>query len=313
MVEVSAAIREKTAAALSGDAAALGALFQWYRPRLHAHALRICGNTPSAQDAVQDTFISAFTHLSTLRDPSSFYPWLKRILVNTCYKLLRKEKFISPDDRLERRDLLVQASIDAHFEKISNQQRVHEGLRFLSEELRSCVMLRYFSSYSSYDDIARLLGIPVGTVRSRLAAAREKLHAIYSSHEDASEAAAKLSATWSHYYRQQWLGLYDDAQTRNVLFEHFSPSLLIRFTSGKAGQGRSILEKEIDNDLRFGSRFTISNVVSSGNLSVLEGPNFNHPDHPDRCAPHTAMVVIRDGDRAESVQIFDSARTARRD
>src|SRR5688572_11827990 len=153
MIEIPATIREKTSAALHGDASAMGVLFEWYRPRLYAHAMRICGNMPLAEDAVQDTFIAAFTHLSSLRNEHFFSPWLKKILINHCYNLLRKEQSVELTDRHLRNDSLLHQSIDEHFENISNRQRMYEALRFLSEELMSCVMLRYFSKFNSYEEI----------------------------------------------------------------------------------------------------------------------------------------------------------------
>jgi len=52
----------------------------------------------------------------------------------------------------------------------------------------------------------------------------------------------------------------------------------------------------------------VNEAVSSGNISLLQGPNLNHPDFPDRCAPATVLVVFRRNDKVETVQIFDSAR-----
>ncbi|HKR06251.1 MAG TPA: RNA polymerase sigma factor [Bacteroidia bacterium] len=308
MIEIPDIIKIKTSAALNGDATAMGALFEWYRPRLHAHALRICGNTPLAQDAVQDTFIAAFTHLYSLRDAQLFYPWLKKILVNNCYQLLRKERSVEFTDSHLANDALLHRSIDEHFENISNSQRMYEALRFLSDELRSCVMLRYFSSVKSYEEIALVLGIPVGTVRSRLAAAREKLSEHFIGKDDADDAALKEAQQWSGFYSDRWNKVYDDQQARKEFFNHLIPALNIRFTSGKFGTGRNILEEEINNDLFYGSRFAANDIVSSGNITVMEGPNFNHPDYPDRCAPATALILFRKNDKVEVTHIFDSPR-----
>ena len=187
MIDIPSSINNQTQDAINGNVEAMGIVFQYFRPRLLAHALRICGNTPMAQDAVQDSFISAFTHLSTLRDTNLFYPWLKKILVNNCYQLLRKERFTEFTDSHLTNDTLLQCSINEHFENISNQQQLYEVLRFLSDELRSCIMLRYFSTFKSYEEIALILGIPVGTVRSRLAAARVKLAELFVLKQDADD------------------------------------------------------------------------------------------------------------------------------
>ena len=308
MFEIPASIQEKTRAAVEGDVSAMGVLFEWYRPRLYAHALRICGNNPLAKDAVQDTFISAFTHLNVLRDASFFYPWLKKILVNNCYRLLRKESTVEFTDSHLKHGNFIHHELDERFENISNVQRMYDALRFLSEELRSCILLRYFSSIKSYEEIATVLGIPVGTVRSRLAAAREKLSLYFFRNDDAGDAAIKEAQQWSDFYTERWNKVYDDSGVRNEFFSHLIPALNIRFTSGRFGTGRSILEEEINNDLVYGSRFMACEIVSSGNLTVMEGPNFNHPDYPDRCAPQTSLILFRKGDKVEMAHIFDSRR-----
>jgi len=308
MINIPDSIKEKIPAALNGDAAATGVLFEWFRPRLYAHALRICGKSPFTKDVVQDTFISAFMHLSSLRDPSLFYPWLKRILVNNCYRLLSRERLTELTDHHLSNDLLLHSSIDEHFENISNKERIYEALRFLSDEVRSCVMLRYFTSIKSYVNIAEVLSIPVGTVRSRLSAAREKLSQHFICKDDADDNALRESQQWSGFYSDRWNKVYDDRHARNEFFNHLIPALNIRFTSGKSGTGREILEDEIDKDIFYGSRFTACDIATSGNITVMEGPNLNHPDYPDRCAPLTALILFRKNNKVEMVHIFDSRR-----
>ncbi len=309
MVEIPVYIRLRIEAAWNGDASAMGSVFEWFRPRLYAHALHICRNPALAQDAVQDTFIAAFTHLSSLRDVELFYPWLKRILVNNCYLLLRKERSTELTDQHLALDLLLHRPVDEHFENLSNAQRLYESMRFLSDELRSCVLLRYFSSFKSYENISCILNIPVGTVRSRLSAAREKLSMLFNRNQDAGDEAWREARHWSGFYRHQWNNLHSDPETRNVFFNHFHPSLSIYFTSGKMGKGRRIIENEINNDLLYGSLVAVSEVVSSGNISIIEVDNINHPEYPDRCAPSTAIVLFRKDQQVEVAHIFDSPRS----
>ena len=307
MVPVPQTILEKTNAALEGDSNAFGSLFQWYNPRLYAHALRLCGNTPIAQDAVQETFISAFIHRSSLRDPSLFYPWLKRILVNHCYRLLKKEKFNEPD-LIERKDILIQHSIEENFDRTANRQWVYVALNKLSDELRACVMLKYFTRFKSYEDIALILGIPIGTVRSRLSAAREKLLSAYKQFSDTTDNAMKESGKWSGYYFYLWQNLYQNSIVRNEFRQHMHPSMNVRFTSGKLGRGRVLLDSALDDDIRHGSHLCVDEVTSSGDVSVISGANKNSKDHPDHCPPSTLVVVFRHNDKIETTHIFDSPR-----
>ena len=308
MFEAPATIQIHTRAALSGDSAALGIVFQYYRPRLQAHALRICGNTPLAQDAVQDTFISALTHLSSLRDVNLFYPWLKRILINRCYQLLKKEKSVGLEENMERNDFLVRQSIEEKFEKAANLQQLYKVLMFLSDELKACIMLRYFSEFNSYEDIAIILDIPIGTVRSRLAAARKKLELQFTTVADADDKALVEAKQWSDFYFNHWNNIYDDLKIRDAFFNHLHPSLNIRFTSGKQDVGRNLLESELSNDLVYGSRASVIQVTSSGNISVIECNNTNHPDYPDRCAPSTTLVLFRQNNIVKTAHISDAPR-----
>lgn len=311
MPEVPSSIIDKTSAALQGDATAFGSLFQWYNPRLYAHALRICGNTPLAQDAVQETFLSAFLHRSSLRNPGLFYPWLKRILFNHCFRLLRKEKAGGAnDDYIEKRDVVIQQSIEENFEKKANEQWVYVALNQLSDELRACVMLRYFTDFKSYDDIATILGIPLGTVRSRLSAAKEKLLTCYKKINDPADNALNESRQWSTYYSYLWENLYDNRLVRNEFIGHMHPSMNVRFTSGKLGKGRILLESAIDDDIRHGSQLCLREVSSSGDVTVISGANKNSPEFPGHCPPSTVVVLFRHHDKIETSHIFDSPRGA---
>ena len=308
MVPIPKTIREKMNAALQGDAEAFGTLFQWFGPRLKAHAIRICGNTPLAQDAVQETFISAFIHYSSLRDASSFYPWLKKILTNHCLHLLRKERSLGLDEGIESKDSLILQSIEENFERTANRQQMFEAMNSLSEELRSCVLLRYFSNYNTYEEIAQVLAIPVGTVRSRLSAAREKLLAYYNRAVDASDDALKEAAQWSGYYYQLCNKLYRDWENRKEFIEHFDPLLNIRFTSGKEAQGRILFENEISDDLDHGTFFKVNAITSSGNISVIEGKSINPPECPDRCPPSSVLIMFRDHDKVDTLHLINSPK-----
>jgi len=310
MLAVPSGIEEKTHAALQGDAAAFGSIFQWYNPRLYAHALRLCGNTPLAQDAVQETFISAFIHRSSLREPSSFYPWLKRILYNHCYRLLSKERSggITHED-IERKDMVIERSIEENFEKTANQQWLYAALNHLSDDLKACVMLRHFTLFKSYEDIATILGIPIGTVRSRLSAAREKLVSCYKQFNDAADKALSESKRWSSYYNYLFGNLYENNLVRNEFIQHMDPTMDIRFTSGKLGKGRNLLARAFEEDIRYGSQLCVDDICSSGDISVVSGANKNSTEHPGHCPPSTVVVLFRDHDKIVTSHIFDSSRT----
>lgn len=295
--------------AANGNSQSLAMLFQLYRPYLYVQALRIVGNTPLAQDALQDTFISAYTHISQLRCASMFYPWIKKILVNNCYLALRKEMSNRKAFKASMADTFIEESIEQRLDSSAGNRQVYGSLSYLSPELRSCVLLRYFSSFDRYEEIAEVLGIPVGTVRSRLAAARQKLCAIYSHYNDDDEQAFTEAQQWSTYYRQIWDNFYEEPKARHEFFKNLNADLHVRFTSGKSARGKYLLEEEFNNDLIYGSRFNLQEVHSCGNISILEGLNTNSPEYPDRCAPSSIIVLFRKKDnRVNACNVFDSPR-----
>jgi len=305
---VSYSLIQKTRDAIHGDHQALAEIVEWYKPGLYTTALKICGNSPTAKDILQDTYITAITNIKKLRDPGSVYSWLRKILIHHAYHIVQRSKKCQLMDPLVASDQDSRYATEIEWDQSSNQDLVFLVLKQLSEELLSCVMLRYFSKLNSYNDIAVILGIPIGTVRSRLAAARVRMMNLLPAVTDQTDQASLEANYWTDYYWKTMTTFYDDPMSRNVFFNHLNPNLSIQFTSGKKATGRALFEKELDNDLYFGSRMNLSDVYSGHTITVVEGNNFNHPDHPERCAPNTTLVFIRDKDKVQKMYIFDSKR-----
>jgi RNA polymerase sigma-70 factor (ECF subfamily) len=234
---------------------------------------------------------------------------MKKILLNNCYHALRKERSLKIGHNAFPDDILIEESIEQQIDRSAGNRQIYGSLSSLSAELRSCVLLRYFSRFDSYEEIALILGIPVGTVRSRLAAAREKLCALYSHYNDETDKAFIEAKQWSDYYRQIWESFYEDPETRNEFFSSLNPALHVRFTSGKTATGKYLIEEEFNNDFIYGSRFNVQEVHSCGNISIIEGVNSNSPEYPDRCAPSSVIVLFREnGNMVNACNIFDSHR-----
>lgn len=123
-----------------------------------------------AQDATHDAFVQAWRKWSTLRDPASFDPWFDRILVNTCRDRLRSAKWLAKDISDE-----VAMMAGDSFAQTDDRAVLSNALAALSPEHRVVVALRYFRDLP-VDEIATRLGIPAGTVQSRLHYALKRLH-----------------------------------------------------------------------------------------------------------------------------------------
>jgi RNA polymerase sigma-70 factor, ECF subfamily len=135
---------------------------------------RMCGDAHIAEDAAQETFIQAWIHLSSYRPNTSLRSWLYRIAVNAATDMLRKEKRILPNalEDLQLKD--PQPGPEAHFFQEERNALVQKAILSLPDACRAVLVLREYEGLS-YHEIADGLGIPVGTVMSRLNYARKLL------------------------------------------------------------------------------------------------------------------------------------------
>ena len=134
-------------------------------------ARAILHDATDAQDATHDAFEQAWRKWSTLRDPSRFEPWFDRILVNTCRDRLRST-------RRQATDISAEVAITAGdpFGQANDRDLLANAIASLSPDHRVVVALRYYRDLP-VDEIASRLGIPAGTVQSRLHYALQRLHA----------------------------------------------------------------------------------------------------------------------------------------
>lgn len=166
------------AATLAGDTAAFGQLVGEYQDRLYNSLLRVLGSAEDAADIVQDAFVQAYTKLDTFRGTSAFYTWLYRIAFNLAMSHARKGRKATSLDSIkalagdEPMDGQPTAETGALMQE--RAELVHAALAELNLEHRQIIVLREIDGLS-YDEIAEILSVPVGTVRSRLFRARLEL------------------------------------------------------------------------------------------------------------------------------------------
>jgi RNA polymerase sigma-70 factor (ECF subfamily) len=158
-------------AARSGDRAAFEHLVRESYDRLFALAQRIVSDIGEAEDATQETMLRAWREIPRLREPERFEAWLTRMLVHSCYDLLRKRR---------RRRLTVPFVVpepnSTEAIGLEERERLSEGFQRLSPEHRAVLALFYFRDLPA-PEIAGVLGIPEGTVNSRLYYATRALRA----------------------------------------------------------------------------------------------------------------------------------------
>ena len=127
-----------------------------------------CGDSELSDDLAQDTFIKAYTNLSSFKNLSSFSTWLYRIAYNVFYDYLRTRK---ETDSLETRRVDAQYSTQQN--DIGRQMDIYRALNMLKETERICITLFYMED-QSIEKIADITGCPTGTVKSHLSRAKKK-------------------------------------------------------------------------------------------------------------------------------------------
>ncbi len=170
-------------AAARGDAAARQSLFERYREVAYRVALRITGRHEDALDAVQDGFIRAFDGLAEFQRESGFQTWLLRIVSNRALDLVRARRVrlavpLNSDDEDCRAAVLADersARPGAALEQSELAERLRAAIEALPPDQRAVFAL-YATGELSYGQIAEALGIPIGTVMSRLFHARRRLY-----------------------------------------------------------------------------------------------------------------------------------------
>jgi RNA polymerase sigma factor (sigma-70 family) len=293
---------ELVRAAHAGDPAGLGRLLEIYRPRLLAIALRMLGYGSEAEDAVHDTFLIALRRMDTLADPAALRPWLDAILRNVCRGYLRDARTVS----LGPREVAVLDDPEEQLDRLAMRDWVWKALHRLPESLRATVLLRHFANYSSYEEISQELGVPLGTVRSRLAEARRRMADDLLSLSPGPDPDERRSReTWNRYY----VDAFEDVNRgfRDDFLAHFRDDVELIF-GRKRFRGRSKLELEIDGDIETGTRSHAIRVCTSGNVTVVDCKVVNPPDNPARCPVGMSLVVCRQGDRSHRAYLYPGRR-----
>jgi RNA polymerase sigma-70 factor (ECF subfamily) len=155
---------------LGGDTEALSSLLRRHESRVYRVCLRILGSPDDAADATQDAFVSVVRRIDQFRGDAAFTTWLHRIAVNACYDQLR----------VRRRQATLQLAHDPnepqpdlgpptpdHADQVIGTRDAAAALARIPEEFRVAVVLADVEDLP-YEEVARILEVPIGTVKSRV-------------------------------------------------------------------------------------------------------------------------------------------------
>ena len=158
---------------LAGRRACFDALVRRHEDRIFALALRMMEDRSEALDASQEIFLTLWRRASSFRGDSSFSTWLYRIGINTCHDLLRKRKRVpQPLEELPEPQE-ARAGVE---EGVTLRMDLAGALAEIQSDYREAVLMHDLGGVP-YDEIARLTGVPVGTVKSRISRGRRALAA----------------------------------------------------------------------------------------------------------------------------------------
>ena len=158
----------------AGDELAFGELVERYHVRLRYYVRKMLSQPAGADDVLQEVWFDVYRGLHSLREPEAFRAWLYRIARDRVFGLLRRQR--PRFERLDDHELIGPVDEEEDFSP-EDAERVHEALAQLPPEQREVLVLRFLEEMS-YEDIARVSGSPLGTVRSRLHYAKRALREI---------------------------------------------------------------------------------------------------------------------------------------
>jgi len=163
-----------------GDSLAIEKMVQTYQRDVYRLALSILDDPDEAEDGTQETFLAALRALSSFREDAAFKTWLFSITVNVCRSRLQRGKIRSRLHQILQSLFHLRGEVE-HLERIAMQNQADaelwNAISALDEKHRTPVVLHYYHELP-VAEIAETLGVPVGTVHSRLNQAREKLRAL---------------------------------------------------------------------------------------------------------------------------------------
>lgn len=189
--------RALVAAAQAGDRTAMESLLRRHYDRVHAVCRRVTGSPHDAGDAAQEAMISIVRGLPRFDGRSAFSTWVHRIATNAALdEVRRRNRRPAPhrtdDDRAAAVDP-ADGSADRRIDAVADRLTLDEAVAALPEEFRTAVVLRDVADLD-YREIAEVLGVPVGTVKSRIARGRGLLARSLRGHTPAGDDAGNHGA-----------------------------------------------------------------------------------------------------------------------
>jgi len=176
--------RELIQQALQGNQSAYESLLKRYKDLVYSVMYKMVRNPQEAEDLTQEAFMKAFNALASFNEEFAFSTWLMKIATNNCIDLLRRRKLktMSIDEPVQYKDEKVKIELPDREatpeKKILTSERaqiINEAIESLPPRYKHVIVLRH-KEEKSYEEIADILNLPLGTVKARIFRAREMLN-----------------------------------------------------------------------------------------------------------------------------------------
>ena len=234
----------------------------------------------------------ALRDFDKLRTPEAVGSWLRGIVRNVCLMKLRAEHEVhvsNLDAYLDRQR--VEPSAEEAIDRLALGDWVWTALAKVPEASRVTAMLRYFGSYPTYEELSAILGVPVGTIKSRLNQARSKLaEALVEAAGSAHDEARRISELQARFFTEAHMefnrGHYE------VLASAFSRDLKLGYSGWDDGGLEFLIRNVWEENLEAGVKLHPTNIIASKNVTVIEGSFENPRDDPFHCPPATSIVCF---------------------
>ncbi|MFI5844005.1 RNA polymerase sigma factor [Catenuloplanes sp. NPDC051500] len=280
--------------ARGGDRTAFATLTQRHLAGMRATAIALLGYTDDADDAVQDALLTALRQLNGLRDPDAAGPWLKAIVRNNCRMRLRSARRATPVADPEPLLPAGGPRPDEALDRAAERDWVRHAVGVLPEPVREAMMLRYWTDYSSYQRIADVCGVPVGTVRSRLRDGRRALTATLRATAETYPDAGRLT-TDARAEATATLAAGERGDHSMLVGGRFHSDAVLTLEGRRLG-GPAALIDMIDYTHGAGVGVRVREAQVSRDLVIWELDFLNPPYDPEHCPPGMIWLQwLRDG------------------
>jgi len=198
-------------------------------------------------------------------------------------------------------------TVEEELDRRALRDWVWHGVAQLSEPLQVVVLLRHFGAQHSYRDIARICGVPVGTVRSRLNEARRRIAGSLAAEAEAAHDDVGALARRRRHALDAMLRASLRGDHAALVADLALPDMVLSGWWGDVPHGRDLLVRILDMDAAAGVREDIVDVCGTAQLTVMECRLVSPPDDPTHCPPGVLWLVRMRDERIAGVRLCHPA------